>query len=137
MDDQRDLRLRVFALETALAALLRSPAVDEDALPRSTARFLEATYAQRRYPELLLNGHPKTRAHDAGDGAEFAEPRERHHAGPRSLPERAAGVGRAAWVGNRYRWSCSGSELPRVASALAPTFCVLRRGAVISARSQS
>lgn len=59
MDDQRDLRLRVFALETALAALLRSSAVDEDALPRSTARFLEATYAQRRYPALLNAGTPK------------------------------------------------------------------------------
>lgn len=60
MDDTRDLRLRVFALETALAALLRASAANEVAARTSVTRFLEAMDAQRRYWESLLNeGTPK------------------------------------------------------------------------------
>lgn len=60
MDETRDLRLRVFALETALAAILRASASSDDELRSSLERFLDSMSAQARYWESLLsNGTPE------------------------------------------------------------------------------
>lgn len=60
MDDTRELRLRIMALEAAVAALLHAQAKDGQALKQSVSGFMSAMQAQTRYWEnLLASGTPE------------------------------------------------------------------------------